>query len=92
MFVRVIDHRGKEHWVNPLFVRHIVPKGADRCELYGMFGSFGTPIRARSSAAEMAKELSAAMPDSPAWQAAASEHSSDLERRRRAAGQSASIT
>lgn len=72
MFVQLTDTRGKEHWVNPLYVRYIAPKGVDRCEIYGSFGTFGTPIRVKGSAAEVAALISSAMPDSPAWQTLAS--------------------
>ena len=62
MFVKVIDAKGKERFINAVYVRSILPKGDDAADLE--FGSMSTKIRVNQSAEEIAVVLNAAMPNS----------------------------
>jgi len=62
MFVKVIDSKGKERFINAVYVRSILPKGNDKAELE--FGSASTKIRVNQSAESIAEVLNMAMPNS----------------------------
>ena len=79
MLVQLIDHKGKEWWVNPLYVKMVVPKGPESCEVHGVTTALGSPLRIKAPADEVAAALSAAMPDSPAWQAVAAKTSDEAQ-------------
>lgn len=85
MLVQITDHKGKEYWINPLYVRMVTPKGEDQCEIQGLATSLGTHIRVKAPAADVAAQISAAMPDSPAWQAIASTTAAEAQQASNAA-------
>ncbi len=62
MFVKVIDAKGKERFINAVYVRSILPKGDDKADLE--LGSMSTKIRVNQSAESIAEVLNAAMPNS----------------------------
>jgi hypothetical protein len=62
MFVKVIDTKGKERYINAVYVRSIFPKGVNRADLD--FGSLSTRIRVDQSAESVAEVLNSAMPNS----------------------------
>lgn len=65
MLVKVIDIKGKEYWLNPVYVKAVTAKpGKGITEIHcSSFGSFGTStIKVRGSADEVAAALSEAMP------------------------------
>ncbi|MBL4810687.1 MAG: hypothetical protein JKY43_11595 [Phycisphaerales bacterium] len=62
MFVKIIDSKGKERFINAVYVRSVNPKGDDKAELE--IGSMGTKIRVNQSAESIAEVLNMAMPNS----------------------------
>ena len=46
MLVQLTDTKGKEHWINPLYVKAIVARKKDQAEI---FISFGSPLSAKHS-------------------------------------------
>jgi hypothetical protein len=61
MLVKLTDHRGKERWINPLYVKMIQPKGSDQTEI-DMAG-IATKIRVKGTPDEIATMIDAATPD-----------------------------
>lgn len=62
MFVKIIDTKGKERFINAIYVRSIFPKGLNKSDID--FGSYGSRIRVNQSAEEVAAILNTAMPNS----------------------------
>ena len=62
MLVKVIDKRGKERYINAMYVRAVVPKGPDEADLE--FGGMSSKIRVREPAESIALTLNTAMPNS----------------------------
>ena len=60
MLVKVIDHKGKERFVNVMFVKSVAPKGEDQCEIE--MSGWATKIRVKDTAENVALTLSAAVP------------------------------
>jgi hypothetical protein len=70
MLVKVTDLKGKDHWINPLYVKCIRSDRKGRTEIIGSISTMGSLIRTEEPADSLADRISVAMPDSPAWQAA----------------------
>ena len=71
MLVKVIDHKGKERWINPIYVKSMQAKGADTTEIE--MSGWATKLRVKQPADEIAVSINAAMPDAAAYIAAAAE-------------------
>lgn len=86
MLIRITDIKGQDSWINPLYVKSVVTKKGTT-EVRGSFGGpFNTSvIKTREDAQSLADRVSAAMPDSPAWGAAASALLSDEQQQQAAA-------
>lgn len=62
MLVKVIDTKGKERFVNAMYIRSVLPKGLNRSEID--FGGLGTRIRVDQPAESVAEIINASMPSS----------------------------
>lgn len=73
MLVKLTDIKGKEVWINPLYVKAVASKGNDGAEVFVTYGSAWsqvTSIKVKAPAADVAAAISAAMPDAAAYMAA----------------------
>jgi len=61
MLVKVIDHKGKEKYINAAFVKAIHPKGDSECEIE--LSGWHTKIRVKADPARAAEVINGAMPD-----------------------------
>lgn len=67
MLVRIMDAKGKERWLNPIYVKSLIPKGdSTDIEISG----WSTKLRVKQAADEVALAINAAMPDAAAYIAA----------------------
>lgn len=67
MLVRLTDTKGKDFWVNPMYVKAVVPLKGSGCEVFVSFGNVWSTIRSiktEQPAEEVAGWISAAMPGS----------------------------
>ena len=60
MFIKLIDRRGKERWVNPLYVKSLTPKTNGE-ETDVEVSNWGMKIRVPRRPDEVAMELNAAL-------------------------------
>ncbi|MCA9292313.1 MAG: hypothetical protein KDA20_00705 [Phycisphaerales bacterium] len=90
MLIKVVDTKNNDVWVNPLYVKSVTTKSGVTI-LRGSFGgSYNTSIiKTREDPQQLADRISAAMPDSPAWGAAATSALADEEAQRQAAAAAA---
>ena len=73
MLVKLTDTKGKEVWINPLYVKAVQSRGDDGAEVFITFGttwSQVSSIKVKASAADVATSISAAMPDAMAYMGA----------------------
>lgn len=82
MLVRLTDHKGKERWVNPIYVKSLLAKGPGETEVE--VSGWTSKMRVRLSADEVALMINAAMPDAADYIAAG-----ESERQAREAAQAA---
>lgn len=68
MLVKLTDHKGKDRYINPLYVKSMAPKGDKETEIEISGWSFKLRIAAPMD--EVAAYVSAAMPDAAAALAA----------------------
>ena len=73
MLVRLTDIKTGDVWINPLYVKAVIKKSkyTEVFINYGTAFSAKQSIRVDEAAEDVALKISAAMPDSPAWQGAA---------------------
>lgn len=73
MLVRLTDVKSGDVWVNPLYVKAVLKKGKHTEVFinYGTAFSAKTSVKVEEDPEEVALRISAAMPDSPAWQGGA---------------------
>lgn len=61
MLVKLTDTKGRDYWVNPIFVRMIIPKG-DQCEVRLSFNvGMSTSVRINQPAEQFADTVSSAL-------------------------------
>lgn len=80
MLVKLIDIKGQEIWVNPVYVKAVRPSKKGVTEVFISFGSqwaAQTSVKVKANADEVAEAISAAMPISMIEAAAASEQAQD---------------
>jgi len=65
MLVKILDHKGKERWLNPIYVKSLLPKGDDATDIE--VSGWATKVRVKQSADEVALAINAAMPDAAAY-------------------------
>ena len=68
MLVKLTDNKGKDHWINPVYIKMLVPKGADATDVW--VSGWGTRIRIPQPAELLADLVGAAMLDAAAITAA----------------------
>ena len=84
MLICLTDIKGKQYWINPIYVRAVVPKKPDLCLVYATFG-FTSVIKMQESAEHVAAQISAAMPDAADITAALAQADEDEQRQQAAA-------
>lgn len=62
MLVKVIDKKGKERYVNAMYVRTLIPKGLNETDID--FGGLSSRVRVNEPAESVALTLNSAMPNS----------------------------
>ncbi len=65
MLVKLTDTKGKEYWVNPIYVKAVVPVKGGGAEVFVSFGNVWSTtrsIKVEAAAEEVAGWLGAAMP------------------------------
>jgi len=70
MLVKITDIKGKDHWINPLYVKSVRSNRKGQTEVHGSVSYMGSILKTEEPAEALADRISVAMPDSPAWQAA----------------------
>ncbi len=62
MLVKLVDYKGKDHYINAVYVKAIIPKGINKCavEISGR----STRLTVSMNAGALADILNAAMPNS----------------------------
>lgn len=68
MLVKIVDHKGKPRWINPIYIKSLIPKGDDATDIE--VSGWATKVRVRQHADEVALAINAAMPDAAAYIAA----------------------
>lgn len=68
MLVKLTDHKGKERYINPLYVKSMAPKGDDETEIE--ISGWSLKLWVKRPMDEVATMISAAMPDAAAALAA----------------------
>ena len=71
MLVKIVDHKGKERYINAAFVKSITAKGSSEALIE--VSGWATKLRVRQSADEVAVTINASMPDASAALAAMEE-------------------
>ncbi|MFU8828428.1 MAG: hypothetical protein ACNA8P_03235 [Phycisphaerales bacterium] len=84
MLVKITDLKGKDHWINPLYVKCIRANKRGETEIIGSISTMGSMLKTQEPAESLADRISIAMPDSPAWQAATAA-SEQIDEQQRAA-------
>jgi len=84
MLVKITDLKGKDHWINPLYVKCIRSNKRGETEIIGSISTMGGMLKTEEPAESLADRISVAMPDSPAWQAATAA-SEQIDEQQRAA-------
>jgi hypothetical protein len=84
MLVKITDLKGKDHWINPLYVKCIRANKRGETEIIGSISTMGSMLKTEEPAESLADRISVAMPDSPAWQAATAA-SEQIDEQQRAA-------
>ena len=94
MLVKLIDIKGQEIWINPVFVKAVRPAKKGVTEVFIAFGNHWSPqssVKVKANADEVAEAISAAMPISMIEAAAATEQTEqEADAARRAAAVAAS--
>ncbi|MCC5822483.1 MAG: hypothetical protein LAT64_02770 [Phycisphaerales bacterium] len=62
MLVKVVDHKGKERFINAAFVKSLHPKGDDQADIE--ISGWATKIRVAQPMDQVAEIINAAMPGS----------------------------
>ncbi len=62
MLVKVIDRKGKERYINAMYVRAVVPVGLNQADIE--LSTWSSKIRVNESAESVALTLNSAMPNS----------------------------
>ncbi len=62
MLVKVIDKKGKERYINAMYVRAVVPVGLNQADIE--LSTWSSKIRVNESAESVALTLNSAMPNS----------------------------
>lgn len=65
MLVKLTDVKHKDYWVNPMYIRAVVPAKGSGCEVFVSFGNTWSTVRSIKvdrSPEEVASWISAAMP------------------------------
>ncbi|MEL6328682.1 MAG: hypothetical protein AAFR38_03390 [Planctomycetota bacterium] len=83
MLVKIIDHKGKERHINAFFVKTVMPKGDDQCEIE--VSGAALKIKVNQPADEVALTINAAMPDTQAFLAAAAATEEERQQQQAAA-------
>lgn len=89
MLVKITDLKGKDHWINPLYVKCIRSNRKGHTEIHGSVTYMGSVLKTEEPAESLADRISVAMPDSPAWQAATAAGVQTDEQQRAAAAAAA---
>lgn len=82
MLVKLTDHKGKERWLNPIYVKSLLAKGPGETEVE--VSGWSSKMRIRQNAEDVALAINAAMPDAADYIAAG-----ESERQAREAAQAA---
>lgn len=73
MLVKLTTTKGRDIWINPVYVKGLQQKTAEVTEVYIRWGSglsVSDVLKVRANAADVAEAISAAMPESAAYIAA----------------------
>jgi len=73
MLIKLTDIKGRDVWINPLYVKAVTSRGKEGAEVFVTYGSVWsqvTSIKVKAPAEDVAAAISAAMPDAAAYMAA----------------------
>ncbi|MGD9693292.1 MAG: hypothetical protein AB7G17_08835 [Phycisphaerales bacterium] len=64
MFVKFVDKKGRDVWVNPIHVKALTPAGSQHTDLHFSYSAWGTGsyLRVQNTPDQIALTLDAAMP------------------------------
>ncbi|MEQ8769972.1 MAG: hypothetical protein RIB60_05630 [Phycisphaerales bacterium] len=68
MLVKLIDHKGKERYINPIYIKSMTAKGQLETEIE--ISGWSSKVRVKQPVDEVALAVNAAMPDAAAYIAA----------------------